>query len=331
MADYIWILNDKGERERVATAELDDEIYPKLWRPVGGFCFKAEDFKRVSLTTTPFYIQDWLPKQGKAMFYASSKSGKSFLSIQMARCIGAGLPFLGMGTERGRVLYVQFELGAQVLQQRMINTGRNYDNVFVGTSFSMKLDTKAGQDYLLKALEAIEPDVLILDPFYKIISGDESDSQDVGVILDFIDNNIIDMFGCSVVIIHHSGKDKSKGSRGSSVLGDWVDSAIEVKRTSKDESELRIKLTPKLLRHAELSPESKYAILDGFEFVEGGETQTIKDKVEIFMRESDVPVGVKDLVDGDIGSRKSIYNALEDLMKEKKVEKLDRGVYVWIN
>ena len=327
----IWVIDPTtNEREFVYYDELEEETKAQVFRPVGGFCYKADEFVQLPLPSAPFYIEDWLPKRGKSMIYAPAKSGKSFLCLQMARCIGQGLDFLGQRTTRARVLYLQFELGVQTLQARMNNVGLPYENVYVGTTYSMKLDGKGGQDQLWRALESILPNVLILDPFYKVIAGDENESKDVRVILEYLDK-IIEGFGevdCSILIIHHTGKDTKRGSRGSSVLEDWVDSYIQMKKTSKNGEPLAIELMPKLLRHAESPPEGVAAILtEGYEFKVESAEPTVEDLVLTFITTAGESVSPRQILAAGVGSNASVYDALKILTTRGQIKKEGRGLY----
>ncbi len=332
-----WVLNEEtGEYEQLHFEELDPETYEQLRvpRPIGGFCYPAETFKDIKLVRAPFYIGGgWLPKQGKMELYAPRKSGKSFLAMQLARCIGAGEDFLGMPTMSGRVLYLQFELSPEVLQSRMKLTGLEYPNVFVGTTFGMKLDQKGGQTQLLTALEAINPQVVILDPFYKIIMGDENEAKDVKIITDFLDDQVIDRgdSGCSVVIIHHSGKDISRGGRGSSLLEGWVDSYIEMKQLGGNGDDipakgLRIRLMPRALRHAELPPEPIEAVLKDFEFVLTGREESIREKVEEYCN-AHAEFRSRDIRMANLGAFSRVQKVLNELVEEGRIEQPARGIY----
>jgi len=328
VTDKIWLEDEHGNTSLVSYEDLDEEFYPRLWKPTGGFAYEAGAFMHLPLPRVPFYIKDWLPKQGKAEIYGQAKSGKSFLCMQIARSIGQGRPLFGIPTNQGVVLYLQFELGVAVLQYRMRLTGHTYENVFVGTSFSMKLDKKEGQDSLLHELEAIHPDVLILDPFYKIIDGDENEAQDVKVVTNFLDQ-VIDAYGLSVLVLHHSGKDFSKGGRGSSVLEGWVDSYIAMNRINLQDETTRAKIVPKLLRHAQTPPEPFELVLgDDFEFYVGEKALTVKDKVELYIQEHET-VSVREMVDTGIGSRKSVYDARTALIEEGLVVEAGRGQIAW--
>ena len=328
MKEGIWVEDEQGNQTYLPYDEIDPEFYPKLFQPVGGFCYPANSFIRLNLPPVPFYIKDWLPKPGRMIIYAPAKAGKSYATYQMARCIGAGVPFLEMPTTQGRVLVLQFELGASILQMRLRETGQDYENVFVGTTFAMKLDTTAGQEQLVKALDAVRPNVVILDPLAKILTGDENESHDVRPILDSIDL-AMEAFDCSFIIMHHAGKDIGRGGRGTSVLMDYPDSYIEMKRTSPPGQPLKVRISPKLLRHAELPPEPIEAELVGFEFERIGKEPSVAMKVrEIMARDKVVPASA--LITAGIGSRKAIYDAIKKLSMTGEITQLSRGVYQFI-
>lgn len=326
----IWD-EERGENVLISYDSLDPEIAQRLCMvpPIGGFCYAVEDFKTLPLSTAPFYIgRGWLPKQGKAEIYAPAKSGKSYLCLHLARCIGSGEGFLELPTTQGRVLYMQFELGVEVLQQRMNSTGMEYPNVYCGTTFGMKLDKKAGQDALIKAMNEVRPQVLILDPFYKIFSGDENTAKDVEILVDFLDE-VIDAFNCSILLVHHAGKDIKRGGRGSSILEGWVDSYIEMKKESKKGEPLRVKITPMSLRHSELPAAETRAEMVDFEFVlldEDEKPQLIIDKVREYCEHHD-EFKSSEIMKAGLGTRAPIQAALNMLIEEGAIERFKTGWY----
>lgn len=329
MKEGTWVEDSEGKEIWMPYDDFDPEQLPKLIRPKAGFVFEAGGFMHLPLPSVPFYIKDWLPKQGRLEIYGWPKAGKSFMCIQLARCIAGEIPFLEQPTQSGRVLYVQSELGAEVLQMRLLSTGHSYRDVWVGTTFSMKIDTPSGQRMLGSALNAVQPQVLILDPLYKQMNGDENEAGEVRKITDFLDD-MIEAYGMSVVLIHHAGKDLARGGRGSNALEAWVDSYLEIKRISKNGEPLRVRLTPKNLRHAELPPEPIEAELEGFEFVRREGKGTVYDLVVTHFEENpDVVITPKMLEEADIGSHKSIADALARAVVDKKVRKLARGEYMY--
>jgi len=329
-----WGLDpDTGEEVFIYYQDLEDEIVQNFIKPVGGFVFPADLFTLSRLPDVPFYVKDWLPKRGKSVIYGPAKVGKSMLCLQISRCIGSAEPFLGIPTVKGSVLYIQFELGEEILQARLKQTGQGYPNVWVGTTFSLKLDTPAGQQQLLKALDAVLPNVLILDPWYKGILGDENEGVEMRRTFDFLDS-IIEGYNCSILLIHHAGKDLTKRGRGSSVLEDWVDSYIEMKRASKAGENLRVKLRPIFLRHAPLPDEAlEIELGTDFEFHLSKKDPKVKDAVAEFIKGklgTPMPtVSPMQILEEDIGSNTSVYEALKELREEEKIEQVGRGRYQW--
>jgi len=325
----LWIIDSATKEPAfVLYSELEEGLIEQFVSPIGGFIFPANLFIMKPLPSVPFYVKDWIPKRGKAFLYAPAKSGKSYLCLQLARCVGSGEPFLGLRTTRGKVLYIQLELGEEILQYRMKEeTKKDYENVFVGTTFSMKLDNKVGQGQLWRAMEAVKPNVLLLDPKIKMITGDENESHEMLPICDFLDS-LIEGFDCSMLVIDHAGKDLAKRGRGSNVWEGWADSYIEMKKTSKHGEPLKVKIEPKFLRHASLPPKPIEAVLgDDFEFHLAGESLTIKQQVEKIIAESKEPVAPLQLFSLGIGSNTSVYKALRELIAEGKVTKVGWGSY----
>ena len=64
----------------------------------------ARDAKNIS-----YLVQDYIPARSLVVMIGDSGVGKSPLAYQLGLCIAAGVPFLGMPTTQGRVLYLDFE------------------------------------------------------------------------------------------------------------------------------------------------------------------------------------------------------------------------------
>ena len=145
-------------------------------------------------------------------------------------------------------------------------------------------------------------------------------------ILDFLDS-IIEGWDCSILIIHHAGKDSSKRGRGSSVLEDWVDSYLKLQKVSKSNEPLKIKLNTVFLRHAPLWAEPITAELQDFEFVAVEGVLTVKQQVLKFIKDKNRAVKPKELFEAKIGSNTSTYSALKELATEGKIVKAQFGQY----
>ena len=135
--------------------------------------------------------------------------------LHVASAVSSGSPWLGIPTRIGgsSVLYFQSEVPPPLLQVRakkIFELGRldgvNRQKVWFWYEPTLKLDTPYGISQIAEKLNHYRPDVFIIDPLYKSLSGQMSDQQSVTVILDTLDN-MIATFGCSVILISHARKE----------------------------------------------------------------------------------------------------------------------------
>ena len=72
-SEIIWLYDEKGEPYPVNLDDLDPDLLPQLYRPVGAFTYRAGDFVSLPLAEVPFYLKDWLPKQGRLEILSDSE------------------------------------------------------------------------------------------------------------------------------------------------------------------------------------------------------------------------------------------------------------------
>lgn len=84
-----------------------------LWNPLGPFGLRHLG------KTPPYLIKGLVPKNSLVLFSADPFTGKTFLSLEMARCIAFGMPFLGLPTIRGSILFVENDSPAWDLRAQM--------------------------------------------------------------------------------------------------------------------------------------------------------------------------------------------------------------------
>ncbi|MBO4938882.1 MAG: AAA family ATPase [Oscillospiraceae bacterium] len=156
-------------------------------------------------------------RQGHKMLIAGpSKAGKSYGLIELCCAIAEGKTWLGWQCTQGRVLYVNLELDrASCLHRfRDIYTAMGWkpDNIrnldiwnLRGKSVPMdKLAPKLIRRAAKKNYIAI-----IIDPIYKIITGDENSADQMAQFCNQFDLVCTEL-GCAVIYCHHH----SKGSQG---------------------------------------------------------------------------------------------------------------------
>jgi len=136
---------------------------------------------------------------------------------------------------------------------RTMITNPNED-VLCNVSYSNKLifdlNDEESFQHLIDQVQTEKPEVIILDPLIRFISEDENSSVKMGQVFRRL-RTLIDDFDISLIIVDHTGKDSSKGARGSSVKRSEYDSAIYMH--SKDNNS-RLSFD---MRHVE-TPDDEY-------------------------------------------------------------------------
>jgi hypothetical protein len=181
-------------------------------------------------------IKGVLPRAGLAVIYGASGSGKTFFTFDMAACVARGADWRGVKVAKGRVVYIVAE-GAGGFRNRVEAyceyhglAPEDLDVLVIpdAPNFVDKLHRKA----LLDALKLVGPiSVIVVDTYARVMAGaNENDAKDTGDAVAYCDV-LHRVTGALVVLIHHSGKDASKGARGSGALRAAADVEIEVVQT----------------------------------------------------------------------------------------------------
>ena len=93
--------------------------------------------------------------------------------------------------------------------------------------------------------------MIVFDTLARSMSGDENSVQDISRVIKSIDT-LRDALDCAVLLIHHSGKDTSRGMRGSNALSGAADSVLRmVRRQQEDDEEEIFVVTVEKQRDAE--------------------------------------------------------------------------------
>lgn len=168
--------------------------------------------------------------------FGESNSGKTFWVLDLMLAVAAGLEWRGRPTRKGLVIYVAGE-GAASVRARVAAYRRSHPEITGGLPFAIipqAVDflNPESVSTLIETIRAAESEcgekcaVVVVDTFARAMAGgDENSSKDVGVAVAAADRIRIEI-GCAVGFVHHSGKDASKGARGSSALRAATDTEI---------------------------------------------------------------------------------------------------------
>lgn len=192
---------------------------------------------------------DGVLRQGHKMLLAGpSKAGKSFALIELCCAIAEGNSWLGFNCAQGKVLYVNLELDRASCLHRFKDvytalrwTPENISNIDIwnlrGKSVPMdKLAPKLIRRASKKGYIAI-----IIDPIYKIITGDENSADQMAAFCNQFDKVCTEL-GCAVIYCHHHSKGAQGGKRsmdrasGSGVFARDPDALLDLIELELEES-----------------------------------------------------------------------------------------------
>lgn len=198
--------------------------------------FSLEEFEAQE-AKLHWFIKGFLPKAQSGILFGPSGSGKSFLTFDMCAAIARGLEFWnGRRITKGRVAYLVAE-GVAGFRQRIkayraehgVDTS-DIDMMIIAGVVPNVLD-EGSVARLKKDLQTFGPfDLIVFDTFARVTAGANENS---GEQMSMAINNceaIGRACGAMTLLVHHSGKDDSKGSRGWSGIMSAVDVELEVKR-----------------------------------------------------------------------------------------------------
>jgi len=167
---------------------------------------------------------------------AQKGQGKTQIGVDLGMSIATGQPWAGRRVLlRGPVIYIIGEdadgLRARVIATRLaLGIGeRNLDFDVIEEPINLV----AGNDDLNSIIVAIEGlgygqlGAIFLDTYSTVIGGEKEDEKTGGAVAG-AGQTLVKHFECSVFIVHHLGKDKSKGPRGSGVVLDRCSTALSV-------------------------------------------------------------------------------------------------------
>lgn len=185
------------------------------------------------------FVGGLLIEGSAAVVYGDSNTGKTFWTLDLSLHVASGKPWNGRRVERGGVLYVVME-GTDGFRNRVAAWREHRcepgdQPLFAAVPASINLREEDGAGALVDAAKQAAEHwgqpvkLIVIDTVARALAGgDESGSVDMGALVQMVDL-IRKETGACVLLIHHSGKDPTKGGRGHSSLRGAVDTEIEIK------------------------------------------------------------------------------------------------------
>jgi putative DNA primase/helicase len=184
------------------------------------------------------YIVDGLiPTSALVTIVGASGSGKTFLVLDMCAHVACGLPWLGREVMPVPVTYVVLEAAAGItkrLNAWQVHMGGNAPTniLFIddGRPFSLRFDEDVA-DLIASIVNAgFVNGLIVFDTFAAATAGADENSGKEMTLIVANTQRIKRETGCTVLIVHHTGKTEGKGMRGHTSMHAAQDVVIQLER-----------------------------------------------------------------------------------------------------
>ena len=223
------------EQPQTAPGNVHQET-DKTYKP-----FKIESWQSVKDEPVNWLIEGVIPEKSFVALYGPPASFKSFIAMDIAECIASGRDWLGKkinGT--GPVLYIAGEghggIGARIAAIKQHHNTPDEAQVYVVRS---QINLRSSVEDFTALIVAIDELVQLIGVQLRMIvidtlarafgGGNENSSDDMGAFIQAT-GKIQNRYKCSLMLLHHAGKDTTKGLRGHSSLLGAVDTQMEIIR-----------------------------------------------------------------------------------------------------
>jgi len=177
-------------------------------------------------------IASFLQRGGFSVLYGEPGSGKTFLVVDIACAIAAGRSWNGYSTMAGSVLYVATEdpSGVALRLKACCNEYSLNENTVDLRAWrnGLNLLEDASVESLVNEVKSIDNlQLVVIDTFAASMPGDENSSQSMGQAIRSL-QRIRSAADCCLLVVHHTGKELSRGMRGWSGLMGATDTVIRL-------------------------------------------------------------------------------------------------------
>ena len=206
-------------------------------------------------------VKHVIPGNSVGMLFGGSGTFKSFIALDLALHVAHGLPWMGRLTRAGQVLYVAAEGGTGLWGRidawhRSRNLGWADAPLFV---VPQAVDLTVDAWRVVDAAQAIgaQPALVVVDTLSQTYAGEENSANEMAAYLREIGLRFRALWGCAVLLIHHSGHEATERPRGSSAIKGNLDFLLGAFR---DEKEMIATLQSKKQKDGELFADAHFQL-----------------------------------------------------------------------
>lgn len=171
-----------------------------------------EDFYNEEISEPPKIIEGLLHRQLSLVIGGSSKTYKSWTLLDMAMSVANGEDFWGLKTEKGKVLYINFEIADYYMRERLkaVSDAKGISipskNLYVWNLRGRAQALETIKPTFTKVMANANFSMVILDPIYKTLGNrDENAAGDINSLMNEMEHMALET-GAAVVFATHFSK-----------------------------------------------------------------------------------------------------------------------------
>lgn len=231
-----------AERQKLEEEQRRQQEY---WEKFPNRLMHFNDF--LDYKPLPMLIEGYLPKSGIGQIYGKPYSGKTYVTLDLALSVCAGLDhWMGLPLNVSgpqHVCYVAAE-GSGPFRDALVAWKAAHPTADL--SGLVVLDAGSGGQVVFRTKDAeadpntnfmrlvrefvalgSEPALIVMDPQQYVIDADENSNREMSYIFKEI-KQLADTTGSLLLMVHHTGKDETRGARGASAQLGTMDVVVSL-------------------------------------------------------------------------------------------------------
>ena len=202
--------------------------------------------------------------------FGPPKTGKSFVTIDMAACVATGIDWHKKKTKQGLVLYLcaeghralsrRFLAWQQVNKKSLKDSKLHYSERGVQILDDLDVEMMRNEALVLQDIYKEAPKLVVIDTVARSFGpGSENSTEDMNRFIANCDRYIREEFRCALMLVHHTGHLEGSRGRGSSVLPAALDAEYKVsKNDSLDNANWSLDLEQTLIKDGRDMPTMRF-------------------------------------------------------------------------
>lgn len=168
---------------------------------------------------SPPLIENILRQGHKMLIAGPSKAGKSFALIELCCAIAEGRSWISWQCTKGKIMYVNLELDRASCLHRFKDVYQalgwmpnNLNNIDIWNLRGKSIPMDKLAPKLIRRAAKKNYIAIIIDPIYKVITGDENSADQMANFCNQFDKVCTEL-NCAVIYCHHHSKGSQSGKR----------------------------------------------------------------------------------------------------------------------